>query len=179
VFLSLNDLELRKIQFDLTFLPGEIEFSDPKLWQATPLHIKGEAELVDHTEGEIRVRGHLEVRMEAECDRCLETASFPVDTSFDLLYRPSSAAVYASPEAEVAGEETEIGFYDGGGVELRDVIREHVLLSLPMRKVCSEACKGICPECGQNRNQAQCHCEVKPADDRWAALRDLSPPVKE
>jgi uncharacterized protein len=78
----------------------------------------------------------------------------------------------------LADEEVEVGFYDGGGVELRDVIREHVLLSLPMRKVCSDVCKGICPECGQNLNQAQCQCEVKAADDRWAALRNLAPPAK-
>lgn len=177
MFLGLKDLELRKVRFDLTFLPGEIEFFDPKLWQAIPLHAKGEAELVDHTEGEIRIRGHLEVKMEAECDRCLERTSFPVDTSFDLLYKPQSEALSERPEAEVVGEELEVGFYDGSGVELRDVIREHVLLSLPMRKICSEACKGICPECGQNRNQAQCGCEVKATDDRWAALRNLSPPA--
>lgn len=178
MFLSLKDLELRKVQFDLSFPPGEVEFFDPKLWQTTPLQVKGEAELLEHTE-EIRIRGHLRVQMEGECDRCLETASFPVDTSFDLLYRPMLKAIGEGPEVEVAEEETEVGFYDGSGVELRDVIREHVLLSLPMRKVCSEACKGICPECGQNRNQAQCQCEVKTADDRWAALRHLSPPAKE
>lgn len=178
MFLSLKDLELRKVAFDLTFLPGEIEFFDPKLWQATPLHVKGEAELVDHTEGEIRIRGHLEVRMEAECDRCLETASFPIETSFDLLYVPASEAMSERPEAEVAENEIEVSFYEGSGVELRDVIREHVLLSLPMRKVCSEACKGICPECGQNRNLTECRCEVKAGDDRWAALRNLSPPAE-
>lgn len=178
MFLSLNDLEQRKVQFDLTFPPGEIEFFDPKLWQGTALHVKGDAELVDHTEGAIRIRGHLSVRMEAECDRCLETASFPIETGFDLIYVPASESAGERPEAEVAQEEIEVGFYEGAGVELRDVIREHVLLSLPMRRICSEACKGICPECGQNRNLAECRCEVKATDDRWAALRNFSPPAK-
>jgi uncharacterized protein len=170
-------LELRKVQFDLTFLPGEIEFFDSKLWQVTPLHVKGEAELVDHTQ-EIRIRGHLSVTMEAECDRCLERVPFPIETSFDLIYVPAAESVSGRAEVEVAEEQIEVGFYEGSGVELRDVIREHVLLSLPMRKICSEACKGICPECGQNRNLADCRCEVKAADDRWAALRNLSPPAK-
>ncbi len=51
-----------------------------------------------------------------------------------------------------------MGFYEGDGVELNDVLREFVLLTLPMQRVCSEDCKGICPECGQNRNQKECAC---------------------
>ncbi len=175
MFLSLKELELRKVRFDVTFQPGEIEFFD-KIWQAGPLEVKGEAELLDNTLGEIRLRGELGVRMEGECDRCLETASFPLQTSFDLFYRP---ATKSGEDAGLDDAETEVGFYEGGGIEMRDVIREHVLLSLPMRKICFETCKGICPVCGQDRNQAPCKCEVKAADDRWAALRNLAPPAKQ
>jgi uncharacterized protein len=178
VFLSLKELELRKVKFDLTFQPGEIEFFDKKIWQATPLKLQGEAELLDNTIGEIRLRGRLDVRMEAECDRCLETASFPVQTDFDLFYRPAARATNGHGETELEDDESEVGFYEGGGVELRDVVREHVLLSLPMQKVCSETCKGICPVCGRNRNQENCRCEVKAADDRWAALKSLAPSIK-
>ena len=67
-----------------------------------------------------------------------------------------------------------MGFYEGDGVELNDVLREFILLTLPMQRVCSEDCKGICPECGQNRNQKECACQAAPADDRWAALKHLN-----
>jgi len=50
---------------------------------------------------------------------------------------------------EVGGAETEVGFYDGDGLELSEVLREQILLSLPMQRVCGEGCKGICPVCGQ------------------------------
>ena len=76
-------------------------------------------------------------------------------------------------EAELDEDESEVGFYEGDGVELNDVLREYVLLALPMQRLCSEACKGICPDCGQNRNQNACQCAAKAGDDRWAALKQL------
>ena len=74
---------------------------------------------------------------------------------------------------EIDEGETEIAFYEGGGVELKDILREFVLLAMPMQRVCREDCRGICPVCGQNRNLASCECEAKPEDDRWAALKKL------
>ena len=76
-------------------------------------------------------------------------------------------------EVEIDEGEAEIGFYEGGGMELEDILREQVLLALPMQRVCNEACKGICPLCGKNRNETTCDCHVEAADDRWGALRNL------
>jgi len=172
MFLSLQEMELRKLRFDETFPPGEIEFLEAKVRQASPLQVAGSAELLPNIEGEIRIRGHLSVRMVSECDRCLEAVSFPIDLDFDLFYEPAAA----SPEAEdrkIDAGESEIGFYEGDGLELEEVLQEQVLLALPMQRVCREDCRGICPVCGQNRNVIACDCEVKPVDDRWASLRNL------
>jgi uncharacterized protein len=162
-------MELRKVHFDATYPPGEIQFLDQKLRQASPLRVEGSAELLGATQ-EIRIRGRLTVRMEAECDRCLEIASFPLETNFDLFYRPDASE---GDEVMLDEGEVEVGFYEGGGLELNDVLREQVLLALPMQRVCQEACKGICPVCGQNRNQVECGCQLRPVDDRWAALKNL------
>jgi len=169
VFFSVKELELKQVRFDVTFPPGEIPY-DEELRQATPLDVEGSAELLPHTLGEIRIRGHLKVRMRADCDRCLEPAEFPIDSNFDLFYRPA-VRVDDEDEVEIDEGETEIAFYEGGGIELEDVLREYILLSMPMQRVCGEQCHGICPACGQNRNLVNCGCEAKPADDRWAALK--------
>jgi uncharacterized protein len=66
-----------------------------------------------------------------------------------------------------------MGFYELPGLELEDILREQVLLQLPMQRVCSDTCKGICPVCGANRNETGCQCEVRTADDRWTALKDI------
>jgi uncharacterized protein len=172
LFFHIRDLELKARPFDVTLEPGVIEFLDPKLRQAGTLKASGVGELVIDLLGEIRVKGHVKVLMEADCDRCLERAACPVDADFELYYRPVTEG-YGEEKAIDEGE-AEMGFYEGDGVELNDVLREFILLTLPMQRVCSEDCKGICPECGQNRNQKECACLGAAADDRWAALKHLN-----
>ncbi len=172
MFLSVKALEVRKVSFNTDFPPGEIDFLEDTIRQITPLHAEGEAELLDDTLGEIRIQGKLSVGLECDCDRCLEPVKFPVESQFDLFYRPMTEDD-APPEKALDAGEVEIGFYEDGGVELGEILREHILLSLPMQKICREECKGICPVCGRNRNTGSCECEVKPADDRWSALQAI------
>jgi uncharacterized protein len=155
--------------------PGEIETFDPGLRQLSPLDAEGDAELVENTLGEIRVHGKLKVTMEADCDRCLEPAVRPIESDFDLFYRPAPLANPRHPgeEVEIDEGESEIAFYEGDGVHLNDILREHILLSLPMQRICKDDCQGICPICGLNRNTGACNCHVKLGDDRWAALKNL------
>jgi uncharacterized protein len=173
MFLSVKEMEVRKVRFDETFATGQIDFSGEDLEQASPLHAAGSAELLPRTGGEVRIRGRYTVEMTAECDRCLGRARFPLDAGFDLFYRPVS---FIAREEEVAIDEgeAEIGFYEGGGLELEDILREQVLLALPMQRVCNDVCKGICPVCGKNRNETACDCKIGPSDDRWGALRNLN-----
>jgi len=172
MFLSVKEMEKRKVRFDESFQPGQIDFSGEDIEQSSPLRATGLAELLPHTEGEVRIQGRYSVEMKADCDRCLAVAKFDLNESFDLFYRP---VVVIAHEEEVAIDEgeAEIGFYEGGGVELEDVLRERVLLALPMQRVCSEGCRGICPVCGKNRNDGACECKPDPQDDRWGALRKL------
>jgi uncharacterized protein len=171
VFFHVRDLALKPAQFDVALEPGKVDFLDPKIRQKGPLHATGRVELASEMLGEIRIRAHVKVEMEADCDRCLEPAGFPIEEDFVLLYRPMAESV--AEEAELDADESEVGFYEGDGLELNDVLREYVLLALPMQRLCSEVCKGICPDCGQNLNQQSCQCAAKVADDRWAALKQL------
>jgi DUF177 domain-containing protein len=172
MFLSVKEMELRKIRFDETFQVGGIDFSGEDIEQTSPLHAVGTAEMLANTDGEVRVQGRINVEMAAECDRCLGRAKFPLDARFDLFYRPMSD-IARDEEVEIDAGEAEIGFYEAGGMELEDILREQILLALPMQRVCSEVCKGICPICGRNRNETECDCRIETADDRWGALRKL------
>ena len=170
MFLSVKELELRKISFDKLFEPGQIEFTGEDLEQSSPLHAIGSAELLPESGGQMHVRGSYTVEMVAQCDRCLAPVRFPLKADFDLYYRPASD-VPQEEEVKIDAGEAEIDFYEDG-LELEDILREQVLLALPMQRVCNETCKGICPGCGKNRNETACDC--KPVvDDRWTALRNL------
>ena len=172
MFVHVRDLEVRAARFDVEIAPGAIDYLEEELRQIGPLKAAGKAELVTGSLGEIRVSGHLAVEMEAACDRCLEAAQFPIDSDFTLYYRPVSEG-YGDEKAIDAGE-AEMGFYEGDGLELNDVFREQVLLALPMQRVCRDDCKGICPGCGRNRNQSECHCQTTAVEGRWAALEQFS-----
>ena len=171
MFLSVRELDLKKVRFEETLAPGQLNFELEDVKQAGPLSATGTVELIGSSE-EILVAGHLDVSMTGACDRCLEPMSLPVAFDFDLSYLPVDDAG-DKPEAEIKSVDTVIGYYQGNGLELNDVLREQVLLSIPMQKLCREDCLGICPHCGQNRNLAICACRVDAVDDRWEALKNL------
>jgi uncharacterized protein len=95
-----------------------------------------------------------------------------IQRDFELLYRPLGADA-GRDELSVTDAEAEIGYYQGDGLLLEDVLREQVLLALPLKVTCREDCKGLCPECGKNLNQEQCSCSREVEDPRWAALKDV------
>ena len=177
MLLSIKEMEVRKIGFAETWQPGEIDFSDAGVRQAGPLKAEGMAELLPHSGEEVRVHGKVEAKLETECDRCLGTATFPVAASFDLFYKPVDPE-FTAEEVAIDEGEAEMGFYELPGLVLEDILREQLLLQLPMQRVCSETCKGICPVCGANRNEVECACnavrgKVEVIDERWKALQNL------
>ena len=177
MFIKIKDLELRKIVFDEKFLPGAIDLGED-IEQKDPVQAAGEAELIEENRGsreviqDIRVRGNLSTRLELRCARCLEPVEHSVAETFDALYRPQGVDAHAE-EASISRAETEIGYYQGEGVLLEDVLKEQILLSLPAKLVCREDCKGLCPQCGRNLNVESCNCVSARTDPRWADLEEL------
>lgn len=171
MFITLQELELHAVPFAVEIPIGGIEF-DQQLRQASPLSARGSADLINHALGEIRIRGSLSVTMEADCDLCLDPARCQVEKRFDLFYQPAGEFVKGG-EDEIEEVESEVAYYQGDRLDLNEILREVVLLALPMRLTCREDCKGICPQCGQNRNQAPCDCQTQAVDDRWGQLRAI------
>ncbi|HWF11816.1 MAG TPA: DUF177 domain-containing protein [Bryobacteraceae bacterium] len=172
MLLSIKEMEVRKLPFAETWEPNGFDFSDPSVIQKGPLKATGTAELLPDTGGEVRVKGRFQADLETECDRCLGRASFHLDAPFDLFYRPLESGP-EEEEAAIDEGEAEMGFYEMPGLQLEDIVREQVLLQLPMQRICSEVCKGICPVCGSNRNETSCSCRPPSGDDRWMALKDF------
>jgi len=177
MFLDIKDLERRPLDFEEAFQPGVIDLG-VDIRQKTPLRTSGRAELVEEHHGkhqvikDIRLRGRLKAGLELQCARCLETVPQEVSREFELLYRPLGVDA-GRDELSVTDAEAEIGYYQGEGILLEDVLREQVLLALPLKVTCREECKGLCPHCGKNLNQEQCSCSTQIEDPRWAALKDV------
>jgi len=158
---------------------GAIEYT-ADVRQAGALAVDGRAELlIEHrghneTVEDIRVRAHLQGQFELLCARCLVPVPTPLETSFDLIFRPGGIDAEAGEHA-ISEDETEIGYYEKSGLPLEDVVREQVLLTLPGRILCREACKGLCPQCGTDRNASDCGCTESTGDPRWGALAGFTP----
>jgi uncharacterized protein len=113
----------------------------------------------------VYLSGRLESAIEVECVRCLGPMMLPIALQIDeLFYYPVSAA----PEGESLVFEGESGYID-----LEPIVRELSLLEVPIQPICKADCKGLCVECGQDLNVAQCGCEVDEVDPRLAGLRAL------
>jgi uncharacterized protein len=177
MFIEIRELQLHPVDFEQDFSPAAIDFGD-ELQQLDVLHAAGRAQLVEEHHGkhkiinDIRIVGDLRTRVALPCARCLDPVVRNLQHSFDLLYRPLGAD--AGPEERsVSATESEVSYYQGDGLLLEDVLREQVLLALPLKAVCREDCRGLCPKCGANLNEKQCFCEDHVEDPRWEALKDI------
>jgi uncharacterized protein len=177
MFIDIRELEAQRLEFDQEFKPGVIALGE-EAKQVQPLRARGHAELVqEHQAGakpveDIRLVAGFTTSIEVACARCLEPVRFDLDREFDLLYRPQGVEA-GHEELSITDAEAEIGYYSGGGLLLEDVLREQVLLSLPLKALCQEQCKGLCPQCGKNWNEGPCSCTAQPVNPRWPALQDL------
>ncbi len=177
MLIEIQELELHPVDFREEFTPGAVDLGE-EVRQKTRLHSEGRADLVEEHHGkhkvvqDIRLKGKLDTSLEVPCARCLEPVVQDVARDFDLLYRPLGTDA-GHEELSVTDAEAEIGYYQGGGLLLEDVLREQVLLALPLKTVCREECKGLCPHCGKNLNEGQCGCAEQVEDPRWAALKEI------
>lgn len=181
MFIAVLDLEREPLDFAEVLQSGVIDYGG-SIRQLGSMPVSGRAELIEEHRGphqtiqDIRLRTQYEGRFSLNCARCLEPVAHPLKERVDLLFRPRGADARASDHA-ISTSDTEIGYYENGGLALEDVLREQVLLSLPVRALCRQDCKGLCPGCGRNLNLEVCICEA-PSDPRWTALADLRSRMK-
>ena len=169
MFLDVKELAVRKLRIRKTYAPGSIDFRSAEIKQIEPLEVMATAELL---ESQIRIEGNLETKIELVCARCLEPVVEEVSRTFDLFYAPVPKVEKPTID-QLKDDETEIGFYKGEGLFLADVLREQLLLALPLKVICQSDCRGLCPNCGANLNHEECHCETHATDPRMAPLARL------
>lgn len=173
---------------DISRLPPEGLDLDQGL-DAAELHLEDESELVLQPGGRLKahvelvdgttvhLRGRLTGSLQLECGRCLERYPAAADQELDLFYLPRAGQRPEEQEEEVelSDREVVVGYYDGDRLDLGEAVREQILLSLPLKRLCREACRGLCPSCGKNRNAGGCGCPPadEPEDPRLAPLRRL------
>ncbi len=108
----------------------------------------------------VSIDGHADLELNPTCDRCLEPFSRQVSVPVEMVLAPwKEPEKLAGDDRELVEEDLNFSFYEGETIDLANIIREFLLLSIPIRYLCQETCKGICPRCGENLNKKDCHCE--------------------
>jgi uncharacterized protein len=102
----------------------------------------------------------------------LKPVGVPVKAEFTVDYVTPDAYA-ASTAAELEERDMSLSVFDGEAVDMDELVGEQLLLALPSRILCSEDCKGLCPECGNDRNLKDCNCGSEEVDPRWGALKEL------
>ena len=165
----------------ISYGPRSFEFSLKKDWWRpddknnpilaldTPLHVKLEI----HEAGDkYLLDGALFGAVQVTCDRCLETYRKDLDFEFKVLL----ALPLSEPdkeEVELIEEDMEVHFIQGEEVELDEIIREQIYLSLPLKFLCKENCLGLCPVCGNNLTKKNCHCNQEHGHPGFLKLKNL------
>jgi uncharacterized protein len=117
------------------------------------------------------IKGNLSVLLNVYCSRCLENAN--LSAAGDFAYTLIPAKNETEKERELNAEDLEIGYYDGEFVDLTPLICEQIILQIPIKALCREECKGLCPQCGANLNTASCNCQRGFVNERMAVLKDF------
>jgi uncharacterized protein len=124
-----------------------------------------------HTGNGILVRGNLTAELTAPCSRCLEPVSVPIAIDLEEVFTPTIDII--SGQAIKPEEDDRALWIDEHHIlDLSEVLRQDLLVAMPMHPLCREDCRGLCSTCGQNLNEGNCHCAPEP-DPRWAGLAAL------
>jgi len=144
---------------------------DPDLEFAGPGNLDVRVHLEKHGH-DILVRGHFEGTVNLSCSRCLTPFHYPVVADFDLLLAPGPGPM-GEEEEELTQADLDMDFYTGEAVDLESILREQVLLTLPLKPLCAETCRGICPRCGADLNQETCQCPAEESTSPFAMLKNI------
>ena len=124
--------------------------------------------------GKARVEGDCSLQFAASCDRCLADVPVTLELSFDTTV--------LSPEAVSEDEDADTddrNFMEGYQLDVEALVHDEIIVNWPVKILCKEDCKGVCPVCGQNLNERECGCDTFVPDPRMAAIKDIFNASKE
>ena len=168
--LDLSHIRKAEDHFEYTVGPSEVPQEGEAYQVVEPVHLVFD---VHKDKDRFRLVGTVRSALELSCSRCLEPYRMPVNMAFDQRYLPHSKAS-GDVEVELEEDDLETGYYLNEQIDLNELLREQFYLALPMKPLCAEACRGLCPHCGANFNAETCACVAAWDDPRLAPLKKFT-----
>jgi uncharacterized protein len=120
----------------------------------------------------VSLRMTIQAAIGLECGRCLEPVTCPVESEMVYTLVPSEGKV-GEDDPSRSDEDLNFGYYSDEVIELDPLVLEQIVLQVPIKPLCRELCKGLCPHCGTNLNAGSCECQGKMLDHRFSALKNF------
>lgn len=152
-----------------TFESGEIDLEGEDVELTAPVEVAGE---INKLGKKSTLSGTISTAISRECARCLEPVAGGLMFEFETSFLDADE-VSPTTDVEVSPEELDISLVEDGQVSLAEIVREQILLALPIQTFCRQDCRGLCQKCGANLNLIDCNCPGEDIDPRWAALKNL------
>lgn len=151
--------DVKEIPFEFDYsIDLEEQFKTTGIIEATPIHTTGK---VARVSSELFLEMQLEGKLTFLCTRCLNQAEYDFKRNLNKVLRSEET------------DELEMIHYENSQLDMKKIIQEEIMISLPTQVLCSENCKGLCPDCGINLNEETCDCEDKKIDPRFEVLDDF------
>jgi DUF177 domain-containing protein len=166
--ISLDAVLEEQVAFSFEVVFSAREFDREPLLEISPARIAGE---VSRIEKGFVFAAHLDYSGRLECSRCLTSYPFRNSEDFSLVLRRRPAP--RTGEIALQSEDLDEYFYDDELLSVAPIAEERIQMAIPMKPLCREDCRGLCPRCGQDLNATACGCVVETEDPRWEALRVL------
>src|SRR5207253_7415788 len=166
--LDLNKIRTAQERFEQVYAPGRLP-AEEDFRLAAPVSLAFD---IFKDKEQFRLVGRVQTTLELPCSRCLESFMLPVEQTFDLRYQPHARNT-GEGEREIEEDDLTTAFYEDDEIDLGQLMREQFYLALPMKPLCADDCKGLCPASGANRNRTTCDCNRSCEHPRLAALKDL------
>lgn len=168
LLLNLNKIRTAHERFDHVYSPEQFG-ADDDVRVVAPISLGFD---IFKDKDQFRLAGRVQTMLELPCSRCLEAFTLAVDQTFDLRYQPHAHNT-GDGEREIEEDDLTTAFYENEEIDLGQLMREQFYLALPMKPLCRDDCKGLCPTCGTNWNTGTCGCKQEWEDPRLAALKAL------
>lgn len=124
---------------------------------------------IDKTGRQLFLKSEIRTEATLTCDRCLAEFQNELATQYRIVYVTDELTAKEEEDAEI-----QFLSPDANLLDLGEDVRQFLVLAIPQKILCSEECKGLCPECGTNRNVKSCKCAAREADPRWDTLKKIS-----
>jgi uncharacterized protein len=169
VFIEIEKLKPEPLHFQHIYGLGELDLEHEDAILAQPVTADF---VLTHKQQDLHVAGFVETAIRHKCSRCLKEVQTPLRARFDLFYLPQPAWK-KDEEIELKYEDMVVGYYDGISLDVDLLVLEQLELTIPMKYVCREECRGLCPDCGRDLNEGPCSCKTAAPDSRLAVLLDF------